>query len=63
MVEEEVYCGYVGEHTQRQGHLTEPRVDITRLSCVVWRGGRGRERGERGTRCNSQEAQRYKKCG
>lgn len=41
--------------SQSQRHLGEPRVNVT-LSHVRRRGGR-RERGERGTRCNCQEAQ------
>ena len=39
------YCRYEGEHSQRQGHLEEARVDMT-LGHV--RGGkRVQERGER----------------
>ena len=37
MVEEKVYYRYVGEHSQRQGHLGESRVVMT-LSHVQ-RGG------------------------
>ena len=42
MVEEKVYYRYVGEHSQRQKHLGEPRVDMTRLSLAMWGGERGR---------------------
>lgn len=56
----EFFCGCVEEHSQRQGHLEESRVDVT-LSHV--RRGRGREKGERGTRYSSQQTQRYKKGG
>lgn len=47
LVEEKVYCKYVGEHSQSQRHLVEYRVDITRLSWAVWgereKKGEGRE--------------------
>jgi predicted phosphoadenosine phosphosulfate sulfurtransferase len=35
MVEEDVYYRYVGEHSQRQEHLGEHRVNMTRLSCAM----------------------------
>ena len=51
---ERVYYRYVGEHSQRQGHLGESRVDMTLSHIGRW----GRKvRGEsKGTRCSSQEA-------
>lgn len=36
MVEESVYCRYVGELSQRQQHLGEFRVDMTRLNWAMW---------------------------
>jgi hypothetical protein len=36
------YCGYEGEHSQRQGHLEEARVDMT-LSQVRRGGGKSQE--------------------
>lgn len=44
MVEEKVYCRYVREHSQRQRHQGEARVDMTRLSHVR-RGERREGRG------------------
>jgi hypothetical protein len=35
-VEKTVYYRYVGEHSQRQGHLEESRAGMTRLSCAMW---------------------------
>ena len=46
MVEEKVYYRYVGEHSQRQGHLGESRVNMT-LSHVRRRVRREGGRGER----------------
>lgn len=41
---EKVYCRYVGEHNQRQGHLGEARVDMTGNElCCVRKVGKGRE--------------------
>lgn len=40
-----VSCSYVGEHSQRPGHLEESRVDMTRLSSAMLGAGRGMERG------------------
>ena len=57
MVEKKVYCLYVGEHSQRQGHLGESRVDMTRLSWAIWQ--RGSRRG--GERCKSNTAARRPK--
>lgn len=45
MVEERVYYGYVGEHSQRQGYRGEPRVDVT-LSYLRKGEGRGWKRTE-----------------
>ena len=42
MVEEKVYYRHVGEHSQRQRHLGESRVDMTRLSCTMWGEGEGK---------------------
>ena len=39
MVEKKVYCRLKGEHSQRQRHLTESRVDVTRLSWAMWGKG------------------------
>lgn len=36
VVEEKDFCRYVGEHRQRQQHLGEYRVDMTKLSWAVW---------------------------
>lgn len=33
MMEEKVYCRYVGEHSQRQ---EESGVAMTRMSCAMW---------------------------
>jgi hypothetical protein len=56
MAEEKVYYSYVGEHSQRQTRLGEPRVDMT-LFCV----GRGEEgRQERGNLIQQPGGQRYK---
>lgn len=52
-MEDKVYYRHVGGHSQRQGHLGEFRVDLTRLSWVLWE--RRREKGEKRTRCVSQE--------
>lgn len=41
---EKVNCRFVGEHSQRQGHLRESRVDVNSLSWAMC----GRERGEPG---------------
>lgn len=41
MEEEEVHYRDVGEHSQRQRRLGEFRVDVTRLSWAMCRGGRG----------------------
>lgn len=42
------------------GTSDESKVDMTRLNCVMLgEGGKGRERGKRGTGCNSQETQMY----
>jgi hypothetical protein len=35
---------YVGEHSQRQEHLEESRMDMTRLSWAMLRAGRGMEK-------------------
>ena len=57
MVERQVYCRNTGEHSQRQGHLGESRVDVTsRWSWDMWETEREKETGERGTQCSSQEA-------
>lgn len=48
MVEEKVYYRHMGEHSQRQKHVGESSVDMTR-SHVRRRGEeRRRERGESG---------------
>ena len=44
MVEETAYCRSVGEHSQKQGHLGESRVDRARLSWVMWEKERGKGR-------------------
>lgn len=56
-MEEKVYCRHVGKHSQRQrqGHLGEARMDMTRALSLNEEKG-GRERGARGTRYNGQEA-------
>lgn len=50
MVAETIYYSYVGDHSQKQGHLGKARVDMARLSWAMWeQGERGREeRGEPG---------------
>jgi hypothetical protein len=58
MVEEEVCCRYVGEQSQRQRHLGESRVDMSRLNWAMWGDGEGK--GERGIRYSSQEAKSTK---
>lgn len=67
-MEEKVYCRYEEKHSQRQGHLGEPRVDMTLNH--MRRGERGAEKGEgRGereegeTRSNNQEGKKYKRAG
>ena len=35
MVEENIYCRTVVEHSQKQGHLGESRVDMTRLRVML----------------------------
>jgi len=35
MVEEKVCCREKGEHRQRQRHVGESRVTMTRLSCPI----------------------------
>ena len=43
------YCRQKGEHRQRQGHLGETRVDMSRLNWAMReREKRGRRREERG---------------
>jgi hypothetical protein len=34
VMEEKVYCRYVGEHSLRQTYLGESRVDMIRLGCA-----------------------------
>lgn len=63
MVEEKAHCRYVGDHSQRQAHLGESRVDLTRLSCTLWGDVKGQRGGERRTRCSSQKTQTYKESG
>ena len=46
MVDEKVYSRYMEEHSQRQGHLGDSRVGMTRLSWATW-GGREEEGEER----------------
>lgn len=56
MVGERIYYRYMGEHSHRQGYLVESRVDMIRLSWVMWgEGGKEgrRERGEPGTSAKS----------
>lgn len=48
MVEEKAYSTYVGEYNQRQGHLGESRVVMTRLSWYHVGRGERRRRGKRG---------------
>lgn len=56
-MEDNVYHRYKGEHSQRQTHLGESRVVMT-LNHVRRQGdGRGKK-GERGTKCSSQEAKK-----
>lgn len=55
MVEEEAYYRYTRDHSQRQTHPGESRVDMARMSWAQAERGRERENGERGTRYNSQE--------
>ena len=43
-VEEKVYNRYVGKHIQRQGHLEEFRVCVSRLSCGMWGEEKGGDR-------------------
>ena len=62
MVEEKVYCRYIPQHSQRRGLLGKSRVDMTRLSWTMWRQEEG-EKGERGTRCGSQEGKGTKRKG
>lgn len=60
--EEEVHYRDVGEHSQRQRHLGESRVDVTRLSWTeCGRGGDRRGRRVRRARCISQEVEGTKK--
>ena len=54
MAEEKVYYRCVEEHSQRQLHLGESRVDVTRLSWAMWGDGEGK--GARGTKYSSQKA-------
>ena len=43
------YCRQKGEHRQRQGHLGEPRVDMSRLKWAMWeREKRWKEKGREG---------------
>lgn len=63
MVEKKVYYRHGGESSQRRGPLrVQSGQEQTELG-LVRRRGSGREREERGTRCNSQETQRYKESG
>ena len=55
VVEEQVHCQYVGEHSQRRGHLGESRVDMIHPLSHVRRAGRRKEKREKRTRCSSQE--------
>ena len=48
VVKEKVYCRYVGEHSQRQRHLRDSRMDVTGLSCALCGEGGGKGRWERG---------------
>lgn len=63
MVEEKVYCKYMGEQSQRQTHLGKCRVDKTRLNCA--RRGEEERKGMRGrgTRCSNWETQTDKEGG
>lgn len=50
VMEDKAYCGYVGEHSQRNRSRGKFRVYMTRLSCAMWGegGGEGEERREPG---------------
>jgi hypothetical protein len=50
-----------GKHRQRQKHLWESRVDMSLNH--VRRGERGKKRGQRGSRCGSQEGESVKGSG
>jgi hypothetical protein len=43
MVEEKVYYRYVGEHSQRQGHLGESRGDMSLNHVGRWGGEEKKE--------------------
>lgn len=45
MAEEKVYCRYKGEHSQKQGLLGEPRVNVT---LTLTESGEEKGRGEPG---------------
>lgn len=53
-VEEKVYNRYVGKHIQRQGHLEEFRVCVSRLSCGMWGEEKGGDRGKGASRRETQ---------
>jgi hypothetical protein len=52
MVEEKVYDRYMGEHSQRQGHLRVQHRHVPEL------GEKGERKEERGTRCSTNKSQK-----
>lgn len=64
-MEEKAYYRYIEDHSQRPGYLGESEVDMTTLEWAMLgvQEEHKREEEDRGTRCRSQEAQRYKDSG
>lgn len=59
MVEEKDYYRYVGDRSQRQTHLGEPRVVVT----WVMGGGEGKRKGKEGNQVQQPGGQRYQRGG